>query len=136
VFHHHNILLNNIYNSIKQRCERFNNIYNKYTETTALFYITKIINCENIVDYMNEIIKVKQKYSIPCFIIIIINCDNIEDSNYYNEEYKCLFIIKKVDNYERQYSKYHVDNELNYEKEFNVILNYFTLHLIEKNEKM
>ena len=44
-FHHHNILDNNIYNSIQQRCKRFNNILDKYNETTALFYITKIVNC-------------------------------------------------------------------------------------------
>ena len=34
---------------------------------------------------MNKIIELKQKYSITCFIIIIINCDNIEDDNYFNE---------------------------------------------------
>ena len=133
-FHHHNILDSNIYNSIKMRCERFNNIMNKYNETTSLFYITKIINCENIVDYMNNIVELKTKYGIKCFIIIIINCDNIEDSEYYNEVDKCLFIIKKVENYEIQYTKYETDNNLYYEKEFNIILKYFTLNLIEKND--
>ena len=133
-FHHHNILDSNIYNSIKKRCERFNNIINKYNETTALFYITKIINCENILEYMNNILELKNKYDIKCFIIIIINCDNIEDSEYYNEVDKCLFIIKKVENYETQYTKYQTDNNLNYEKEFNNISKYFTLNLIEKND--
>ena len=132
-FHHHNILDCNIYISIKNRCERFNNIINKYNETTTLFYITKIINCENIVDYMNNIVELKTKYDIKCFIIIIINCDNIEDSEYYNEVNKCLFIIKKVENYETQYTKYQTDNNLNYEKEFNIISKYFTFNLIEKN---
>ena len=133
-FHHHNILNSNIYNTIKKRCERFNNIINKYNETTALFYITKIISCENIIDYMNGIIEEKKKNKITCFIIILINCDNIEDSNYYNEVDKYLFIIKKVENYETQYSKYKTDNNLNYEKEFNVISNHFTLNLIEKKD--
>ena len=81
-FHHHNISNSNIHTSIKKRCERFNNIINKYNETTTLFHITKIINCENIVDYMNNIVELKIKYSIKCFIIVIINCDNIEDSEF------------------------------------------------------
>ena len=132
-FHHHNILDNNIYNSIKKRCERFNNILDNYNETTALFYITKIVNCINIVDYMNKIIELKQKYSINCFIIIIINCDNIEDNHYYNEADKCLFIIKKVENYENQLSKNKLDNHLDYKKEYDIILKYFTLNLIEKS---
>jgi hypothetical protein len=131
-FHHHNILDNNIYNSIKQRCERFNNILDKYNETTALFYITKIVNYINIVDYMNKIIELKQKYCIKCFVIIIINCDNIEDDNYFNENNKCLFIIKKVANYENQLSKNQVDNNLDYKNEFDIILKYFTVNLIEK----
>ena len=49
------------------------------------------------------------------------------------------FIIKNVENYETQYTKYNLDNEvkhLNYEKEFNVILNHFTLNLIEKTDLM
>jgi len=132
-FHHHNILDNNIYNSIKKRCERFKRILDNYNETTTLFYITKIVNCINIVDYMNKIIELKQKYNINCFIIIIINCDNIEDNNYYNEADKCLFIIKKVENYENQLSKNKLDNHLDYKKEYDIILKYFTLNLIEKS---
>ena len=131
-FPYHNILDNNIYNIIKKRCERFNDIINKNNETTALFYITKIINHNNIIDYMNEIIKIKKKYNIECFIIIIINCDNIEDSNYYNDIDKCLFIIKKVEDYKIQASKYETDNNLNYEKEFNIISNYFNFNLIDE----
>lgn len=133
LFHHHDILDTNIYTSMKNRCERFNNIINKYNETTSLFHITRIINCENIVDYMNNIIELKTKYGIKCFIIIIINCNNIEDNEYYNEVDKCLFIIKNVENYETQKAKYGVENELNYEKEFNSISKYFTFNLIEKD---
>jgi hypothetical protein len=134
-FMHHNILDDNIYKSIQNRCKRFNNIMNKYNETTALLYLTKIVNCDNIVDYMNNIIKLKELYNINCFIIIIIHCDNIEDIHFYNQVDKCLFIVKKVENYETQTSKYENDNNnLNYEKEFNIISNYFTLNLIEKDD--
>jgi len=131
-FPYHNILDNNIYNTIKKRCERFIDIINNNNETTSLFYITKIINCNNIIDYMNEIIKIKKKYNIECIIIIIINCDNIEDSNYYNDIDKCLFIIKKVEDYKTQASKYETDNNLNYKKEFNIISNYFNFNLIDE----
>jgi len=133
-FFHHNILDENIYNSIKNRYIRFNNIINKYNETVSLFYITKILNCPNIIDYMNEIIELKKKYIICCFLIIIINCDNIEDEHYYNETEKCLFIIKKVENYETQYSKYKTDNNLYYEKEFNIMSDYFSFNIIEKDD--
>lgn len=134
-FLHHNILDSNIYTSIKKRCERFNNVINKYNESTALFYITKIINCKSIVEYMKDILKLKKQNNIKCIIIIIIiNCDNIEDTEYYNEVDKCLFIIKKVENYETQYNKYQTDNNLNYEKEFNIISKYFNFNLIEEND--
>jgi len=122
-FFHHNILDSNIYTSILKRCERCNYIINKYNETTTLFHITKKINCENIVNYMNNIVELKIKYNIKCFIIIIINCDNIEDSEYYNEVDKCLFIIKTG-----------IDKTPINEKEFNIISKYFILNLIEKDD--
>jgi hypothetical protein len=138
LFLHHNLLDNNIYNYKKKSCERFINIMNKYNETTALLHVTRINNNINIVDYMNSIIEQKKKYSIDCFLIMIITCVNIEDNSYFNEVEKCLFIIKKVENYKTQYLKYK-DNENNvhnisYEKEFNVISNYFDIKLIEKND--
>lgn len=133
-FHHHNILDSNIYTTIKNRCENFKNIYHKYNETTALFHITKIINCKNIAEYMDYILELKKQNNIKCILIMIITCDNIEDSEYYNEVEKCLFIIKKVENYDTQYAKYQTDNNLNYKKEFNTISKYFTLNLIEKNK--
>lgn len=138
-FLHHNILDSNIYESIKKRCERFTNIINKYNETTALFYITKIINCKNIVEYMNTILELKKQNDIKCILIVIMNCDNIEKNEYYNELDKCLFIIKKVENYETQYSNTQIDNNLdvnskNYDEEFNIISKYFTLDLIEKKD--
>lgn len=131
---HHNILHDDIYNKIQNRCKRFNNVINKYNKTTALFYMTRIVNCENIVNYMNKVINFKKKYFIEFFIIIIINCDNMENNFYYNKMDKCLFIIKNVENYTKQFSEHEIDNNfLNYEREFHVILNYFSFNLIEIN---
>ena len=133
-FHHHDILDNDIHTVIKTRCDRFNNIMNKYSETCALLHITKIINCKNITDYMDHIVTLKTKYDIKCFVIVIVNCSNIGDNKYYNEESKCLFIVKKVENYGTQYTKYQTDNNLNYKKEFDTMSQYFTFDLIEKND--
>jgi hypothetical protein len=55
----------------------------------------------------------------------------VEDSEYYNALDKCLFIIKKVEDYDTQYAKYKIDNDLNYTREFNIIKKYFTLRLME-----
>lgn len=133
-FHHHNILDRSIYDMINRRCERFNTVMNKYDETTCLFYITRIINCEHIADYMKNIIELKKKYNMRCFVIIIMNCNTNEESEYYNEEEKSLFVVKKVENYEIQYHKYKTDNNFNYTQEFNVISKYFDFNLIEKND--
>lgn len=132
-FHHHDVTDSTIYATMQRRYERFNNILSKYDETTALFYITKIVNCQNIVEYMNNISEIKRKNNIRSFLIIIVNSDNLDDNEYYNELDKCLFVIKRVEDYETQYSKYITDNNLEYEKEFSVISKYFTFDLIEKD---
>jgi hypothetical protein len=133
-FMHYFILDENICNKIKNRCERFNNIMNKYNKTTSLFYITKIIICDSIIDYMNKIIELKKLYNISCFLIMIINC-NIDNNHYYYEIEKCLFIIKKVENYNTEYEKYQIDENLkNFDNEYNIILKYFNFNLIEIND--
>ena len=121
IFIHHHIIDNNIHNIIYNRCERFNNIMNKYNNTSALFYITKIVTCPNIIDYMNEITEMKKKYKNNCFLIMIICSDNLDDNHYYHQDHKCLFIIKKVENYDIQRRNYKTDNKLinnlNYDNE-------------------
>lgn len=137
LFRHYNVSEAGSCQTIQRRCDRFNSVVNEYNETIALFYITKIVNCENIVEYMNNIVQLKKQNDIKFFIIMIINCDNLEDNEYYDEANKCLFITKKVENYETQYAKYETENDvkhLNYEKEFSVISKYFTLNLIEMDD--
>ena len=136
-FHHHNLADNNVYNIVKNRVDRFNYAFQKYNSTTSLFFITKIVACETILHYMNEIIELKLKYGRQCFIIVIMPSDNGVDNHYYNESNKCLFIVKKVENYNHQYYHYRTDNDtskVNYENEYNIIIKYFNLNLIEKNE--
>lgn len=133
VFLHHNIVDNNIYNIIKMRCERFINISNIYKDNICLFFITKIISCNNIKDYIKDIINMKNNYNIYYYLIIIICSDNNDEEHYYYDNEKCLFIIKKVDSYEYQYTNYKTDNNLNYDKEYEIILKYFKFNLIEKS---
>ena len=139
MFLHHNVLDPTVNNVITKVCETFNYIIDKYCETTALLYITKIITCDNISigDYMNYILQIKKKYDIKCYIIVIFACDNIENTDtreYYYEEEKTLFILKKVDNYETQYAEYGLDTLLDYENEYNVITKYFDIELTEPND--
>jgi hypothetical protein len=125
IFLHHNLLDNNIYEKIKMRCERFNDILYNHVESTALLYITKIVNCNNIFDYINNIIKIKEIYNINSYIIMIINCDNIEKSHYFYDKEKCLFIIRNVENYDIQNFKYKIDNTTDYVDELKIMFNYF-----------
>lgn len=133
IFLHHDLLNENIYTSLVNRCNRFINIINSYSENTALIYITKIVNCNNIIDYINKIIEVKNIYKINTFIIIIVNCDQIENSRYFYEKEKCLFVIRNVESYEEQESKYGIDNSSDYINEFKIISEYFNFNIIEKN---
>lgn len=134
LFLHHAIQLEDIYQKLKMRCQRSQRIMQKYGETSCLFFISKIVNCSNIIDYMNEIIRLKQKYKIVSFLTMIICCDNLEDTHFYNESNKCLFIIKKVEDYETQYSRYRTDNNYGYDKEYNIMSQYFDFQLLEINE--
>jgi hypothetical protein len=119
IFYNNDILNETIYNSMKGTIKTFNTTFDKYNETTCLFFITKLIN--NYHNYIDKLIHIKKKYNIHCFMIIIINCDNINDHYIYDEENKCLFIIKKIE------TKWHT---INYENEYNIILKYFNFNKI------
>jgi len=136
-FHHHNLADNNIYNILQNRVHRFNHAFQKYNATTSLFFITTIVAAKNIIEYINKMTELKIKYGIHCFLIVIIPCDNGDDTHFYNETDKCLFIVKQVENYSHQYYHYRTDNDtssVNFDKEYNIILNYFNFNLIDKND--
>ena len=64
---------------------------------------------------------------------MIICCDNLDDTHYFNEVDKCLFMVKRVESYDVQLEKYEVDNMFSYENEYNIMMEYFAMKLIEKN---
>ena len=137
VFHHHNITKQVEYDKIKYRYERFINILNKYMDTTALLHITRIVTCDDIMEYINEIISLKKRYNIACHLITIICSDNMKEHHYYYDEYRCLFIVKTVHDYITQCSTYETDNNLpcyNYDNELNIIKSIYNIELFERNE--
>ena len=126
---HHDITEKLEYNKIYKRVNIFKNIYKNRKTDMCLFYITKIVETENIEQYQQKIYDMKKKYNINCYIIIIICSDKLDD--YYIFENDILYIIKKVDNYNCQYhSKVGTDNNLNYDKEYNIIKKIFNLELM------
>ena len=117
IFYNNDILNETIYNSMKGKIKKFNAAFTKYNETTCLLFITDN-NCPNYYNYIDKLTHIKKRYNITCFMIIIINCNNVNDHHIYDEENKCLFIIKK-------------QQGAGYENEYNIMLKYFNFNLIE-----
>lgn len=133
IFHHHDILKPDIYNTIKRRIDRFNKIIENHSEKTCLFYITKILTIDNIQDYINNILKLKLMYSINSYIVIIVCADNLENAYYFQDN--VLFIIKKVPPYRQQIIMHEgTDNNFNYTPEFNIIKTFFNFQLTPLTE--
>jgi len=141
-FHHHDLTNNETYNTLKKRCERFNYTINNFKDTTALFYITKIINNITIIDsFMENIIHIKKKYKINNYLIIIINCVNSNEYHINDSLNNILFIIKNSKSYEEFIqencldSDYRINGTYNkniYDNEFKIINQYFSFNLINK----
>lgn len=129
IFIHHNICIKNESDIIQKRVDRFNRIIQKSSEKTCLFHITKILTIPDILGYMNNVIRLKKKYCIHTYIIVIICSDNLEDTSYFLEN--ILFIVKKVDSYDIQIKKAQpTDNNLDYTNELNIIKQHFNFQLI------
>lgn len=129
IFHHHNITEKSTYDIVYKRVNIFKNIYKNRKKDMCLFYITKVVETGNIEQYQKNIYDMKKQYNINCYIIIIICSDKLDD--YYTFENDILFIIKKVNDYTYQYHNGHgTDNNLNYDKEYNIIKKLFDLELM------
>ena len=129
IFHHHDIIEKSIYEKIYERMKIFINIYKERQNNMCLFYITRIVELENLDEYKTNINNLKKKYNINCYIIIIICSDKLDDN--YSLENNILYIIKKVNDYKHQYHYYGTDNDLNYDKEYNIINKIFNMKLVE-----
>lgn len=134
IFHHHDIFNSNIYATLNRRKHRYNTIVEKYSDTTCLFHVTRIEHITDISEYMNSIYRLRQKYNIQFYLIIIVCCDNLPNSVYFNN--KTLFIIKKVNPYSIQIiSGDGTDNcNTSFTDEINVIKNYIDFNLKKINE--
>lgn len=127
VFLHHELNNENTYNIIKRRCKRFKKIYELYNNKTLLIHITKIIEINNIKNYINDVFVLKKKYNINCYLIIIV-CSSMltEDIIFENN---ILFIIKHVESYDYQFNNYKTDNNYDFDEEYKTIKKYFEFNL-------
>lgn len=137
MFRHTDITEKSKYDTVCKRIDIFKNIYKNRTKNMCLFYVTRIIETENIGQYQKKIYDMKKKYNINCYIIIIICSDRLDDN--YIFENDILFIIKKVDDYSYQVRDFEgnagVDgrgkNDVsNGDKEYNIIKKIFCLDLM------
>jgi hypothetical protein len=133
IFNHHDLTDNEIYSKLKLRCDRFQDIINNFSSNSILFYITRIIENENIHNHMNNVLSLKEQYEIHSYMVMIICSDT--DKEFHILKNNCLFIIKKVEPYLEQFEKYEYDsdlNDINYDNEINIIREYFDFQLEEK----
>lgn len=124
VYIHHDINDEEIYNNLIKRSMRFMDIYNNKKSNVCLFHITKIMENITFEEYKKYIFDLKLKYKISAYIIIIFCSPLINEINLF--ENNILFISKTVPNYNFQIkNQLGTDNNYDYEKEKNIIFNYF-----------
>ena len=131
VFIHHDIRNKEVYDSFIRRSARLNTILEKYSEKTCLFHITRILTI-NIEEYMNNLIKLKLLYSIRAYIVVIVCCENLEDTAIFKEDILC--IVKKVPTYEMQIKQHEIDNLLDYTSQIAIMKKYFNFQLVELSD--
>lgn len=139
---HHNISEKLIFKKIKKRVNTFRKIYDLFSNKLCLFYLTKIIEITNLDDYKKYIFKLKKKYNIKAYLIIIICSDRIDDTHIFEND--ILFIVKKVDNYDQQLEKIERkkkrrnkivgDNEINFDDKLDIINKYFKMNLLNYDQ--
>jgi hypothetical protein len=134
IHHHHNLQDGNVLNGMKKRCDRFLKVMDNWQQDCTLFYITQILHGGDIQDEILRLINMKNKYARNEWLIYIMCCDDQEDEDYFLD--RCLFIIKKVPSYQDQFLEKGTDNHvkyLNYDRENELIRQYFDMDLLEKN---
>jgi hypothetical protein len=132
IFHHHNICDEALCSTLTRRTSRFQKIIEDFSENTCLFYITKIETIEDIDKYMDNIAFLKINYTIKTYLIMIVCCDNLDNTVYFRDS--ILFIIKKVEPYNIQiHSERKTDNNYDYSYEFDIMRHYFDFQLVHFN---
>lgn len=132
-FAHHHIFEKDVYNKLNKRIDIFKELYDKYCKNMCLFYITKIEETTDYIQYKKNIFHLKQKYNINAYIIIIICSDKLNEV--YDFENNILYIIKKVPNYIDQYNSIEgTDNNFKFIKEKSIIDMFFNFNLSTYDE--
>lgn len=133
IFLHHNLNNDSELNKIEKRISFFNEVSSNYYENTLLFYISKIINKNDIKKEVKRLTNLYLKLDIKYQFVSILCCVDVEDTHYKFENF--LFIIKNVPDYNKQYEIYETDNNfewldygmigINYDKEYDIIKEYY-----------
>jgi hypothetical protein len=142
VFLHHDLRRFEEVEKIKVRISRFVDTVNVTPEETLLFYISKILEFENVDEEISKLSNLYKSIDKRLNVVSILCCPYSEERSYKIDN--MLFIVKKVPAYREQYEKYETDNNfewlewgmqgLNFDKEFKIIENYYQFNLIDKEE--
>lgn len=113
--------------SIERRANIFKNIYNRDPRNLCLFCVTKILEIEDFESYKDYIKKLRSKYDISCYLIMIVCSDRLEESHLLDD--LTLYIVKRVPSYKIQ--SHWTDNNIDrtFDKEREIISQYFDLKL-------
>lgn len=138
-FRHYNMTDNNDIQKLQKRCDRFKNIINKYSDKTALFYITRIFDSSELIKhFLDNIIKLKKEYKISLKLIIIIYCSdkNLNEYHTWLEDDNIFYITKKCRTLEEFCKNNMNDNFIDeseykhyYKKEFDIINDFFNIKI-------
>ena len=133
IHHHHNLQDGHVRNGMQKRCDRFLKVVDNWWQKCVLFYVTQILHGINVQDEILRLLTMKNKYGCKEWLVYIMCCDDQDDHHYFVD--RCLFIIKRVPPYEKQFLERGTDNHvkyLNYDKENDLIRQHFDMDLIEK----
>ena len=143
IFLHHRMEEPEEIEKIKIRVQRFLNVMSESPDRTLLVYISKIIEGDKIDSEIYRIRNLVRDHNLKsnfCFIICSPEC---EESSVQFEN--CLFVMKKVPDYQEQYNLGKAENELewlewgmhglNFDREYNEIKSKFNFsNLISKDD--
>lgn len=133
VFAHHNLYSSTNRETIIRRCERFNQIMDRWQSEVVLFHVTKIVT--NIEESIQNIIRIKGLYdTITAYLVVIVCYDETVEKINKKSLIKdgIIFIFKPVEPYAVQAVKYGDDNSAyryKYNEEIEEMRTYFNFEL-------
>jgi hypothetical protein len=135
IHNHHNVTDDNVLAYMQTRCDRFLKAFETNYKKTILFHITKILSGLDIRQEIMRVLELKNKYNNRAHMVYIMCCDDKNNDHFFVD--RCLFIVKQVPYYDTQFEEHGTENDikyLNYDKENQLIREYFEFDLVEKEQ--